>query len=64
MGIQALENNQIADHKHFLSTAETLIQEVTTIKEEIKSTLSRQTALSKNLVQETHNAYESALAVL
>lgn len=64
MGIWALDNNRTADHKKFLSIAKTLIQEVTSIKEEIKSTLDRQAAHSQNLVQETHNAYESALAVL
>ena len=57
MGIRALDNARTADHKQFLSTAKTLIQDVTTIKEEIKSTLDCQDTNSQNLVQETNNAY-------
>ncbi|XP_023754907.1 uncharacterized protein LOC111903362 [Lactuca sativa] len=64
MGIRALDNNRTADQKQFVSTAENLIKEVTTLKEEIKSTLESQTAHSKHLVQETHNAYESVIVVL
>ena len=64
MGIRALDNNRTADHKQFLSTAETLIQEVTAIQEEIKSTIDHQAAHSQTLAQETHNAYEFALAML
>lgn len=61
MGIWALENNITADHKQFLSTAENLIKEVTALKNELKSTWENQAISSKNLVQETHNTYESAL---
>ncbi|KAL7595290.1 hypothetical protein Lser_V15G29353 [Lactuca serriola] len=64
MGIRALDNNCTADQKQFVSTAENLIKEVTALKEEIKSTLESQTAHSKHLVQETHNAYESVIVVL
>lgn len=64
MAIWALDNSRSADHKQFLSTVENLIKEVTKLKEEVKTTRENQAAHSKKLVEETHNAYESAIAVL
>lgn len=64
MGIRDLDNRRTADHSQFLSTAEKLISQVVSLKEEIKSSLEAQAAHSQKLVDETQNAYESALAVL
>lgn len=47
-----------------MSTAERLINEVSTIKVELQSTIVGQVGHSKKLVEETHNAYESTIAVL
>lgn len=65
MGIRALDNNRTTDHKQFLSTAKNLIKEVTTLKNEIQSTLENQATTSNNHQwPEMHNASESALLVL
>ena len=64
MGIRALDNNRTADHKEFLAIAKHLIQEVSAIKAELQSTIADQAVQLKKLVEETHNAYESTVAVL
>ena len=64
IGIRALDNNRTVDHKEFLVTDECLIQEVSAIKTELQSTIMDQAVQSKKLVEETHNAYESTIAVL
>lgn len=61
MGIRALDNSRTADHKKNLATAKNLIKEVTALKDEIKSTLEKQTTHSTQLVEETHNAYSPPL---
>lgn len=64
MGIRELDNSITADHKEFISTTERLIKEVTALKDEFKLTLQKQETHSKQLVEETHNAYESSGTVL
>ena len=64
MGIRALDSNRTADHKEFLAAAERLIQEVSAIKAELQYTTVDQAVQTKKLVEETHNAYRSTIAVL
>ena len=64
MGIRALDNTRKADHQQFISTAEKLITEVSTIKYDLQSIITDQSAQSRKLVEETHNTYESTISVL
>lgn len=47
-----------------MSTFKNLVKEVTTLKDELKTSPEKQAIHSKKLVEETHNAYESTIAVL
>lgn len=64
MGIRQLDNRRTVDHKEFISTAEKLILEITTLKNDFNQSLEKQASHSKQLVEETYTVYESGLAVL
>ena len=64
MGIRDLDNRHTTNHKEFLSTAEKLIKEITTLKDEFKVSLEKQAIHSNKLVKENHNSYESSVVVL
>lgn len=57
MGIRYLDNHQTADHKDFIATADRLIKEISILKDEFNASLDKQSVHSKQLVNETHNAY-------
>ena len=54
MGIRALDNNQTVDHKEFMETNKNLVKEVTTLKDELTTTLDKQAVHSKQLEEETY----------
>lgn len=64
MGIRSPDNNRTVDHKDFMATIERLIQEVSAIKNDLKTTIADHAIQSKKLVEETQNAYEWTIMVL
>ena len=64
IGIRDLDNRRTADHKDFLATTDRLIKEISTLKDEFNASLDKKYVRSKQLVDETHNAYESSIAFL
>ena len=64
MGIIQLENQRTSDHLEFISKATNLIDEVKALKIELQKTLQDQENKSKQLIDETHTAYETGYSVL
>ena len=64
MGIRQLDNQRTLDHKEFISMAKELIKDVQELKTELQHTLQTQEGKSKQIIEETHIAYESGFVVL
>lgn len=64
MGIMGLDNERTFDHKKFILEAKNLMNEIKELRTEFQQTMEKQATYSKQLVDETHTAYESGIAVL
>ena len=64
MGSRSLDNNRQANHKEVMVAAEHLISDVSTIEDNLQTTITDQSSLPQKLIAVTHTAYESIISVL
>lgn len=64
MGIRQLDNPRTLDQKEFISKSTELIEDVMALNNKLQQTLQAQECQLKQLIDETHTAYESRYLVL